>query len=236
MDPVTIVAGAIAVFFALLAMLQWRRAADLEDRVRELEAQREDRLPPPAEEPEPQVEAAPAARAIEDAREDEDEDDEEGEDEDEDEEPEAIVAPLAVEPEEDEHEDDEEEDEDEEDEDEEDEEEVAAGPAPAPEPEPQPEPEPEPEPAPAPVAPRAEPDPLRLEALKHVQESFEMCRYLDFDAIVEKPSTYRVTIPITAANGKALRYLTDGMFPCLKQVRIEEGKAVLHIDMSKGPP
>ncbi|HEY8427640.1 MAG TPA: hypothetical protein VIL20_04665, partial [Sandaracinaceae bacterium] len=99
------------------------------------------------------------------------------------------------------------------------------------------EPEPEPEAKPEPAAPKpAEPDSLRLEALKVVAEAFELARYLDFDAIVEKPSTYRVTVPITAANGKALRYLRDGMFGCLKSVKLENDTAVLHIDTSKGPP
>lgn len=100
-----------------------------------------------------------------------------------------------------------------------------------------PEPEAKPEPAPEPPKPKpAEADPLRLEALKVVTEAFELARYLDFDAIVEKPSTYRVTVPITAANGGALRYLKDGMFGCLKSVKLEEKNAVLHIDTSKGPP
>src|SRR5690606_24222958 len=86
-----------------------------------------------------------------------------------------------------------------------------------------PEPEAKPEPAPEPPKPKpAEADPLRLEALKVVTEAFELARYLDFDAIVEKPSTYRVTVPITAANGGALRYLKDGMFGCLKSVKLEE--------------
>ncbi len=93
---------------------------------------------------------------------------------------------------------------------------------------------PAPEPEPAPKEP--EPDPLRLEALKVVTEAFELARYLDFDAIVEKPSTYRVTVPITAANGSAVRYLKDGMFACLKKVKVEGSKAVLHVDTSKGPP
>ena len=75
-----------------------------------------------------------------------------------------------------------------------------------------------------------------MQALKIVNESYETCRYLDFNAIVEKPSTYRVTVPITAANGEAVRYLEAGMFPCLKKVMLEDDKAVLHVDMSKGPP
>ncbi|MCA9604493.1 MAG: hypothetical protein KC619_02790, partial [Myxococcales bacterium] len=108
-----------------------------------------------------------------------------------------------------------------------------------------PEPEPEPEPVPEPVAPVAAPvapavpavDPeLRIKALKVVAEAFETTRYLDFDAIVEKPSTYRVTVPITAANGPAVRFLEAGMFACLKKIEIEGSNAKLYIDSSKGPP
>ncbi|HJL16379.1 MAG TPA: hypothetical protein RMH99_12025, partial [Sandaracinaceae bacterium LLY-WYZ-13_1] len=61
MDPLTLVAGSLAVLFLLLAMLQWRRAADLEDRVRELEGKLAEASPPArerleAEEPEPEPE------------------------------------------------------------------------------------------------------------------------------------------------------------------------------------
>ena len=237
MDPV-VIAGGLAVAFALLALMLWRRAADLEEQVRALEAKLADRAPT--------KESAPAEAAKDDAAEDEAAKDEaKVEEEDEDERAEA--AESNDDEEEDEaSDDDEEEDEEEDDEEEDDEEEVAAAPAPPTEqaaaPEPVAEAEP-PEPVAEPAAPaepapppKAEPDPRRLEALKIVSEAFELARYLDFDAIVEKPSTYRVTIPITAANGKAVRFLEDGMFTCLAQVRIEDDNAVLHIDTGKGPP
>jgi FtsZ-interacting cell division protein ZipA len=218
MEPITLVAGSLAVVFLLLAVLQWRRAMDWEERARELEAklrtltegedeseaeeaedEEEEEPEPKAEEKEPEEEPEeekpkeePAAREEEPPAEEEEE-------------------PVAAKPE------------------------AAAEPA-APEPEPAPprrDPEPEPPPKRAP-----EPDPLRVEALKVVAEAYELARYLDFDAIVEKPNTYRVTVPITAANGNALRYLEAGMFACLKEVRIEEDEdtAILHVDMSKGPP
>ena len=38
MDPVTIGAGALAIVFAVIAFLQWKRATEAETRVRELEA------------------------------------------------------------------------------------------------------------------------------------------------------------------------------------------------------
>ncbi len=224
MDPV-VIAGGLAVAFALLALMLWRRAADLEEQVRALEAKLADRAPT--------KESARAEAAKDDAAKDE----ARVEEEDEDERAEAA-----------ESNDDEEEDEasDDDDDEEDDEEEVAAAPAPPTEQAAAPEPVAEAEP-PEPVAepsapaepappPKAEPDPRRLEALKIVSEAFELARYLDFDAIVEKPSTYRVTIPITAANGKAVRFLEDGMFTCLAQVRIEDDNAVLHIDTGKGPP
>jgi cytoskeletal protein RodZ len=230
MDPV-IVAGGFAVLFALVALMLWRRAADLEEQVRLLEAKLADRAP--AKEPA----AAPEKEPEEATAEDEQDEDERAEAEEPDEEEE-----------EDEASDDEGEGED--DDEDEDEELAAAAPAPpteeavAPPPEPavaEPEPaEPEPaaaalpEPAPPPKAP--EPDPLRLAALKIVSDAFELARYLDFDAIVEKPSTYRVTVPITAANGNAVRFLEDKMFTCLAQVRIEDDSAILHIDTGKGPP
>jgi len=227
MDPV-VIAGGLAVAFALAALMLWRRAADLEEQVRALTAKLAERGP---EEESAAAEKAPAKANAEN-------------DEDEDEDERAEAADDST---------DEDEDEDAEG-DEEDEDELAASPAPpteqaaAPEPvaepaKPAPEPElaePEPaaaapaEPAPAPKAP--EPDPRRLEALKIVSEAFELARYLDFDAIVEKPSTYRVTVPITAANGSAVRFLEDGMFTCLAQVRIEDDSAILHIDTGKGPP
>lgn len=80
------------------------------------------------------------------------------------------------------------------------------------------------------------PDPRRLEALALVNGAFETCCRLGFDAIVEKPATYRVTVPLTAANTRAVRYLADGMFPCLARVSVERDQAILHIDTSKGPP
>lgn len=227
MDPV-VIAGGLAVAFALLALMLWRRAADLEEQVRALEAKLADRAPT--------KESAPAEAAKDDAAKDEARVEEEDEDE------RAEAAESNDDEEEDEASDDDDDDDDEED----DEEEVAAAPAPPTEqaaaPEPVAEAEP-PEPVAEPAAPaepapppKAEPDPRRLEALKIVSEAFELARYLDFDAIVEKPSTYRVTIPITAANGKAVRFLEDGMFTCLAQVRIEDDNAVLHIDTGKGPP
>ena len=39
-------AGALAVVFAVIALLQWRRASELEERVRELEAKLAEPLPP----------------------------------------------------------------------------------------------------------------------------------------------------------------------------------------------
>lgn len=212
MDPATLIAGSLAILFALLAILQWRRATDLEERVRELEGKLLDASPTPKE---LDAIAAPPPDAEPEAAEPE---------------PEAAAEPVA---------------------------EPAPEPAAEAEPEPEPEPEHEPmaalppvepedeplaalppvEPEPPAEPPRpAEPDPLRLEALKVVAEAFELARYLDFDFIVEKPSTFRVTVPLTASNGKAVRYLEDGMFPCLKQVRVEDSQAILHIDTAKGPP
>lgn len=237
MDPLTLMMGLAAVVFGLTTMMFWRRAADLEERVRELEGKLADTLPAPkeiakadapADREEPAEEPAPAQKAAPD--DDDDDDDDDGDEEEDDE-------------------GDEGDGDDEEEEEEDDEEEEAEPDAKAPvvekeeaEPEPEPAkeevaaapPAPEPEPEPAPKAP--EPDPLRLEALKVVSEAFELARYLDFDAIVEKPSTYRVTVPITAANGNAVRYLKDGMFTCLKKVKLEGNSAVLHVDTSKGPP
>ena len=214
MDPVLAAASLAAVIFALLAMLQWRRAGDLEDRVRELEAKLADATPRPADDPEPEAEP-PVARA-EEPEEDESDQDEPEDEEDESEEDE---------PEEDESEEEPEEDEPEEDEPEEDEpeEEEADAPAPAPA-------------AAKPAAKPAGPDPQRMAALKVVTDAFETCRYLEFDAIVEKPATYRVTVPLTAANGATLRYLEKDMFACLVFIEIEGSQAVLHIDMQKGRP
>lgn len=176
MDPL-IITGGLAVVFAVLALLAWRRAADLEDQVRELRAKLAALESTPKE-----ASGAQAANDTEPAAEDERDG---GADE------------------------------------------VAAAPA-----------APTSEEVPPPAAPTApDPDdPLRLEAMKVVTDAFELARYLDFDAIVEAPSTYRVTVPITVANGNAVRYLEDGMFPCLKHVRIEDGHAVLYVDTSKGPP
>ncbi len=203
MDPV-IVAGGLAVAFALVALLLWRRAADLEEKVRELEAKLAERAAaPPKEEVEvasaKPAELLPVERPEERTSEEDDEVDEDELDEDE-------RAEAEEPPEEDEEE-----------------EEIAAA-------------EPEATPAAQPAPSKPATDPMRVEALKVVSEAFELARYLDFDAIVEKPSTYRVTIPITAANGEAVRYLEDGMFSCLSQVRIEDDTAVLHIDTGKGPP
>jgi len=191
MEPVTLVTASLAVVFALVAWIGWRRAADLGARVRALEARLE-ALPSPEPVPEEPDEAEPV-------REEPDE---------------SEPAPPPAE--------------------------VETGKTVEPEP---PEPEPalplepdEPAPLPPVEAAPAGPDPLRLEALQVVAEAYETCRYLDFDAIVEKPSTYRVTVPLTAANARAVRYLEDGMFPCLAQVRLDDDRAVLHVDMSKGPP
>jgi hypothetical protein len=203
MDPVALVAGSLAVLFALLAMLQWRRAADLEGRVRELEAKLAEAVPPPKEPADAEKPRPPEQpEATEERSEAEPEAEEAGPEE----EPEAAEEePEAAE----------------------------EGPgAEAAEPEHRPEPEREPAPPPKPAGP----DPLRLKALEVVSGAFETCRYLDFDAIVEKPSTYRVTLPMTADNGEAVRHLEDGMFPCLVKVSIEGSKATLHIDTSKGPP
>lgn len=235
MDPVSIVVGAIAVVCALLAMMQWRRASDLEDRVRELEAQLAQAPLPPAAEASPPEEADDEEEEDEPEPEEEPEDEPEDEDEEaeepeeEEEEPAAAAQPEVEAPEE--AEEPEEEDEEPEDEplDEEDDDEPAPLQPVAPVPQ-------RVAPVAAPVAKSPEPDLLRLEALKIVADSFEMCRYLDFNAIVEKPSTYRITVPITAANGKAVRYMTVGMFPCLELVKIEGSKAILHINMSKGSP
>jgi hypothetical protein len=211
MEPATLIAGAIALVFALLAMLQWRRATDLEERVRELEGKLADAQPSPRElgAAAPTPEPPPAA-------------------------PEPEPAPEAAEE-----------------------------PAPAaPEPEPTAEQAaeqpgaldevapiadlPPVEPTDDPASARASnaatapssgaPESMRLAALEVVAQAFEQARYLDFDFIVEKPSTYRVPVPITAANGKAVRHLEAGMFPCLAAVHIEGSEAVLHIDTAKGPP
>ncbi len=229
MDPVTVIAGSLAVVFALLALMQWRRAEDLESRVRELEAKLTETLPAPKDvlpAPPPEETAAPheperaqaepardeaesAAEQESDAVDDADEAEEQESAEDESEEDEPADDEAEAEPAEDDAEEEEE------------------TPAPAAIEAPI---------AAAPVAKPAEPDLLRLEALKVVAEAFELARYLDFDAIVEKPSTYRVTVPLTAANANAVRYLEDGMFNCLKEVRLEDASAILHIDTSKGPP
>lgn len=199
MDPV-IIAAALAASFALMALLMWRRAAALEDKVRELEAALAASKALAQAEPVevPLERAAPSTSKSPEA-------------------PESLEAAPDAEPPKDETPKDE----------------TPKDEAPEPE-------APEPE-APAPSAPEApapspEPDRLRLAALKVVSDAFELARYLDFDAIVEKPSTYRVTVPITAANGEAVRYLEDGMFSCLSQVRIEDDSAILHIDTGKGPP
>ncbi len=231
MDPLSIVAGSFAVVFALLAMLQWRRASELEETVRQLEAKLAARLPPPEEPP-----AAPAPEPTQEAPdEDEPPAEEEPDEDDEDEAPEADEAPAddegdepEAEPEDDEPEDDEPED----DEPEADEPEADEPADDAPDEEPA---AAEAEPAPEPPAPEP-PDNRRQIALQVVTEAFETCRYLDFDAIVEKPSTYRVTVPITAANADGVRMLEPGMFACLKHVAIESDRAVLHIDSSKGRP
>lgn len=190
MEPATLIAGASALVFAILAMLQWRRATDLEARLRALEAELADlrsaRLAPelapappvePPLEPEP-PDATPLEPAVAEPPA----------------ELEALPEPPAVEPGDD------------------------------------------PASARRSLEPGGEPESLRLEALKVVAEAFETARYLDFEFIVQKPSTYRVSVPLTAANGRAVRHLEEGMFPCLKQVRIEDGKAVLHIDTAQGPP
>ena len=99
---------------------------------------------------------------------------------------------------------------------------------------------PTPAPAPAP-APAPEPDRDRLRPLAGavVREAYQMTRYLDFDALVDEKKdkkTYRVTVPLTAANAEAVRYLKAGMFPCLRHIEIAGNTAVLHIDTSKGSP
>jgi hypothetical protein len=108
---------------------------------------------------------------------------------------------------------------------------------PEPKPEPEPKHEPEPEPVPAPK-PRPEDDRMRPLAAKVVGEAYEMCRYLDFSAMIDdaNPSLYRTTLTLTAANAEVLRYLETGMFPCLKHFELEGETAVLHIDLSKGTP
>jgi predicted DNA-binding transcriptional regulator YafY len=196
MDPATLIAGAIAIVFALLAMLQWRRASDLEERVRELEGKLADALPAPRELA-PAVSAAPVSAPVVT--------------------PEPEPPTLPPEPDEPEG--------------------LEALPTEAPMPELEPiDPADDPASARAPAASSASNDSMRLAALEVVAQAFELARYLDFDFIVEKPSTYRVTVPITAANGNAVRYLEAGMFTCLKAIRIEDGKAILHIDTAKGPP
>ena len=50
------------------------------------------------------------------------------------------------------------------------------------------------------------------------------------------PVVAAATVPITAANGAAVRFLEAGMFGCLKRVEIEGTNAKLYIDSSKGPP
>ncbi|MFK7984744.1 MAG: hypothetical protein AB8I08_01855 [Sandaracinaceae bacterium] len=225
MDPVNIVLGLVAFTFALLALTQRMRVGDLETKVKDLEAKLADRLPAPPPDPEP----APAPEP----EEEDEEDDEEEEDE--------VADEPAPEPDEEEDEEEAEELEEVDEIEEPPSEPEIATPAEAAEPkveaaEPKVEAA-EPVGAPVPTPPKkAGPDPLRLAALEHVQQAFETCRYLDFDAIVKKPSTYRVTVPVTAASGPALRHLEDGMFPCLEEVRIEGSNAILHIDTSKGPP
>jgi len=228
MDPVSIVAGMAALVFALIAMLQWRRASELEETVRQLEAKLEARLPPPeaqeadAEEPEAAEEEEEDADE-EDPAEEEPEEPAEEEDVDEDDDEEELEAEAAP-PEA------------------EDEPEAEAGapeedapePPPKPDATPQPIVSPQPVAKPKPVAPK--PDRRRQLALEVVTEAFETCRYLDFDAIVEKPSTYRVTVPMTAANADGVRFLEVGMFACLKMVKLEDDRAILHIDTSQGPP
>jgi outer membrane biosynthesis protein TonB len=226
MEPFTFIAGSLAVVFALLALLQWRRAEDLERRVQELEGKRESEPAPAREEaPKPAKASEPPAAAASKAEDDDEDEDEDEEDDDEEEEEERAEAAPKEPPTE-----------------------PAPEPPPAAEPEPPVEPEPvaeaappEPEPTPEPPASEPEPEPepdnsLRLEALKVVADAFELAKYLNFDAIVEKPSTYRLTVPVTAANSAAVRYLEPGMFSCLKHVSVEGSKAVLHIDTSKGPP
>lgn len=206
MDPV-IIAGGLAVAFALIALLLWRRAAELADKVRQLEAKLaehaaaaaatsapvsvealtpSEEVPqsdePPRSETEELASEPPTSNQTTDAVTERDESAE-------------TDAPIEE-----------------------------AGDAPS-----------EPSTAEA-ETPAPTPDRLRVEALKVVAEAFELARYLDFDAIVEKPSTYRVEVPITAANGEAVRYLEDGMFRCLSHVRIEDDTAILHIDTGKGPP
>lgn len=235
MDPV-IIAGGLAVAFALVALLLWRRAADLEEQVRALEAKLADRPAPPAEAAEARSEPDDAHEASAEAGAAADEADEDEADEDERAEAEEAEADSDDDDDEDEpaaREDDEgdEAGDDRAEEPSDEAEEDSAAAAPAEEAAPAQTVTPEAAPPKA-----AAPDPMRLEALKIVTEAFELARYLDFDAIVEKPSTYRVTVPITAANGNAVRYLEDGMFTCLSQVRIEDDSAVLHIDTGKGPP
>ncbi len=218
MEPATLIPISLAIVFSLLTMLYWRRAADLEERVRELEAKLD------ALEPE---EASAQTAADEEAKVEETQSEPSQE-------PQTAAEEEKVEEQaqSEEHEESEKESEPEE---------AAAEQEPAAaaseemvEPEQAPPPKREPEPVRTQEPP--EPDPLRLAALKVVSEAFELARYLDFDAIVEKPSTYRVTVPMTAANGNAIRYLQQGMFACLKEVLFEDDTAVLHIDTSKGPP
>ncbi|HEY8431135.1 MAG TPA: hypothetical protein VIL20_22300, partial [Sandaracinaceae bacterium] len=49
MDPLTLMLGLAAVVFGLTTLMFWRRAADLEERVRELEGKLADSLPAPKE-------------------------------------------------------------------------------------------------------------------------------------------------------------------------------------------
>lgn len=227
MDPMMLIPWIAAVIFMLTSIWLWRRAIDAEERIAELEAQLKKGLPRPEPAPE---EAEPAP-----AQEEEEEGEEEEEDEeDEDEEEEAAAAPAAKQE-----------------------------PAPTSEPpkakseppaaapkseppkakseppkaksEPPKSEPPKPASEPAVAAVPAE-DPLRKEAIKVVRDALELARYLDFDAIVEPPTVYRVTVPITSANGKALRYLTDDMFPALKKVTIEGSNAILHVDIGKPAP
>ncbi len=113
----------------------------------------------------------------------------------------------------------------------------AIEPAPRLEPEPEPKPEPEAEPPPEREA-SPEIDRLRPLAAKTVREAFEMCRYLDFNALVDddNPSVYRTTMLLTAANAEVLRYLRTGMFDCLLHFELKGDTAIFHIDMSRGTP